>query len=170
MFTRHISRTCPPVFLIILTVLLLMVMLPAIVSAQDIISEIRIIYGSSSSIAAPAGFTKVNTDLNRYAGGNYIYLCYKRGVGTPITGICVTVNSGAPPSGSNWTRIGVDLNRRAGGSYIYLWYTHDPSCAAIHDITVLINSAGTPAGYTKISTDLNRRAGGSYLYFAYLKI
>lgn len=143
---------------------------PASVLAQDIISELRVIYGSSSSIRAPAGYTKVNVDLNRHAGGDYMYLCYKKGVGAPITGICVTVNSNRPPAGVVWTKIGVDLNRNAGGSYVYLWYTRDPSCEAIADIVVLINDARTPAGYTKINTDLNRHAGGSYLYFAYLKI
>ena len=141
---------------------------PAAGQAQDAISELAVIYGGSSSIPPPAGYTKIPTDLNQGAGGDYIYLCYKRGVGAPVTGIAVTLGqSTSPPGPIAWTRINVDLNRNAGGDYVYLWYTKDPSCTVLQDVVVLVNTQTPPAGYTLIPVDLNRNAGGAYLYFAY---
>lgn len=174
MNTGTVPRTCPPRTIAIIPAIVLLVLLvpwlPSAATAQDIISEVAIIYGSNSSIQAPAGYTKVNTDLNLQAGGDYMYLCYKRGTGAPISGIAVTRGGGVPPAGPAWTKINIDLNRHAGGDYIYLWYTKDPSCAVIYDIIVLNGrSTATPPGYTKINTDLNENAGGAYLYFAYLK-
>jgi len=137
------------------------------VFAQEYITEVRIILNST---ATPAGYTKIGTDLNEDAGGDYIYLCYKKGLGAPLTKIFVTVGEDRrhPNVPEKCSLINVDLNRRAGGNYIYLWTTHDPKCAPISDIIVLKGEGRQPpAGYTKINVDLNRDAGGEYLYFAY---
>ncbi|MCB2378312.1 hypothetical protein LGH70_12000 [Hymenobacter sp. BT635] len=46
--------------------------------------EVGVLYGSSSSVAPPAGWVKVDgsngqgVDLNKGAGGDYVYFCYKR--------------------------------------------------------------------------------------------
>jgi len=157
-----LGRSLP--LLIPLSILLL---LPAGAGAQDNISELAIIYGGGSSIPPPTGYTKVNVDLNRGAGGDFIYVCYKRGFGAPVTGIATTLGGGSPPAGRAWTKIDVDLNRNAGGDLIYLWYTKDPGCSTLKDIVVLLNSEPAPPGYTKISVDLNRNAGGDFIYFAY---
>ncbi len=155
-----------PVLLVVLAVALLA---PAGAVAQDAISELTVIHGGSSSIQPPSGYTKINVDLNQGAGGDYVYACYKRGVGAPITGLAVTLNSAAPPAGVAWTRIDVDLNVTVGGDFIWLWYAKDPACSVLRDLTVLVGStAATPPGYTKINVDLNRNADGAYLYFAYL--
>lgn len=136
-------------------------------AAQSTISELAVIYGGSWGIAPPAGFTRVEVDLNRNAGGDYIFLCYKKGVGAPITGLMVLTGLHAmPPAG--WQRINVDLNRNAGGEYIWVAYTKDPNCTAIKDVTVLIGQdAPTPAGYMKIPVDLNMGASGNYLWLCY---
>jgi len=96
------------------------------VFAQDAVSEVTVIYGGSSSIQAPEGYTKINVDLNMGSGGDFIYVCYKKGVGAPITGLAVTLGGGAPPTDAVYTRINVDLNRNAGGDYIWL-------CTAVLD-------------------------------------
>jgi len=138
--------------------------------AQEMISEVTVIRGGSSGIQPPAGYTRINADLNAGAGGDYIYLCYKKGVGAPITGLCVTIDSGAPPANPKYTRINVDLNDGAGGDYIYLWYTKDPDCAAIQDVMVQFGQGSRPpAGWTWIGVDLNRNAGGQYIWLSYLK-
>ena len=139
------------------------------VAAQVPISEVTVIYGGSSGIQAPAGFTKIPRDLNAGAGGDYMYLCYKKGVGAPITGFWVT--TGYHPSvAQKCTIIPVDLNRNAGGDYIYLWYTKDPDCAVVNDVVIIFGkNASAPAGYTKINFDLNRDAGGEYIYLCYRK-
>lgn len=138
--------------------------------AQEVITEVTVIYGSSSGIKPPEGFVKVNKDLNKGAGGDFMYLCYKKGNGAPITGLVVTTSTSHPNTYERCVRVSTDLNRRAGGDYIYLWVTRDPDCAAVTDIIVLEGKgAGAPAGYTKINKDLNDGAGGAYLYFAYRK-
>ncbi len=152
--------------LISLSILLL---LQPVALAQDSISEVTVIYGGSSGIQPPPGYTKVDVDLNRGAGGDFIYVCYKRGIGAPVTDLAVTLNGDSPPAGAAWTKIDVDLNRNAGGDYIYLWYTKDPDCSTIKDIVVLRNAEATPAGYVKNDVDLNRNAGGDYSYFAFRK-
>lgn len=135
--------------------------------AQGPISEVAVIYGGSG-VQPPAGWVKIGRDLNAGAGGDYIYVCYKRGVGAPITGLYVT-NGYHPPVNEHCTIILVDLNRNAGGDFIYLWYTKDPDCAVVDDVVVVFNNEKTPAGYTKINYDLNRNAGGEYIYFCYRK-
>lgn len=42
------------------------------------VQEVGVISGNSSSIQPPAGWQKVGVDLNKEAGGDYIYLCFKR--------------------------------------------------------------------------------------------
>jgi len=138
--------------------------------AQGNISEVTVIRGSSSNIQPPAGFTRINADLNANAGGDYIFVCYKRGVGAPITGLCVTLGGGAPLPDAKYTKINVDLNAGAGGDYIYLWTTKDPDCAAVDDIIVQFGkNSRPPAGYTWIGVDLNRNAGGQYIWLSYRK-
>jgi hypothetical protein len=167
-----ITRTClPPLPLIFLFLALFWGWLghPMVANAQDSITELRVITGSSN-VQPPAGFTRINVDLNRNAGGTYIYLCYKKGLGTPITGLFVTLDYWSPPTVPVFTRINVDLNQGAGGDYIYLWYTKDPGCTTITDLVVIYGgNAGIhpPAGYIKINADLNHDAGGDYIYLCY---
>ncbi|MCB2376774.1 hypothetical protein LGH70_04235 [Hymenobacter sp. BT635] len=42
------------------------------------IRQVGIVAGNSSNIWPPSGWIRDNTDLNDRAGGDYIYLCYKR--------------------------------------------------------------------------------------------
>ena len=142
---------------------------PIAALAQDCITELAVVHGGSGT-PAPAGFTRINVDLNQGAGGDYVYLCYKRGVGAPITGLAVTLGNGAPPAGAVQTRINVDLNVGAGGDYVWLWYTRDPACATVRDLHVQANTAAPPAGFTRIDVDLNRNAGGAYIYLSYRKL
>ncbi|MDH3198244.1 MAG: hypothetical protein OEO21_08390 [Candidatus Krumholzibacteria bacterium] len=137
---------------------------------QENISEVIVIYGGSSGIQPPAGYVRINADLNAGAGGDYIYLCYKKGVGAPITGLYVTLDGGSPPPSPKYTRINVDLNRHAGGDYIYLWTTKDPDCASIKNMIIQFGkNSRPPAPYTWIGVDLNRNAGGQYIWLSYLK-
>lgn len=73
--------------------------------------------------SAPAGFEKINVDLNEKAGGKYLYLCKKRGGGKALQDIQIVWGNNnkvsAPPG---YTRIDRDLNEKAGGKYIYLCY------------------------------------------------
>ncbi len=151
-------------------IVLVLLLLPVTTIAQVSISEVAIIFGFNSSIQAPAGYTKVNVDLNTGAGGDFIYVCYKKGVGAPITGLAITISGHVPSPEFTWTKIDVDLNRHAGGEFIFLWYTKDPACSTIGNIIILLGSQATPDGYTKIPWDLNQGAGGAFIYLAYNRI
>ncbi|HEU4366265.1 MAG TPA: hypothetical protein VFT13_12465 [Candidatus Krumholzibacteria bacterium] len=156
----------------ILLALVACLVLPGQAWAQEVISEVMVIRGSSSGIQPPAGYVKINADLNAGAGGDYIYVCYKKGIGAPITGLYVTLGSGGgtPAPDAKYTRIPVDLNDGAGGDYIWLWTTKDPDCAAVKDIIVQFEeNSRPPGGYTWIGVDLNRNAGGQYIWLSFLK-
>lgn len=87
-------------------------------------------------------YYKMDSDLNRGAGGDYIYIYVAVGLDTttgtysPITNL-VLVNGGgtdcknSTPSG--YTLIDQDLNSGAGGQYIYLCYTRETTY--FHDYT-----------------------------------
>jgi hypothetical protein len=166
--------------LLALIPVLLALLWPTAARAQDAITELTVIYGGSSGIQCPTSFTKYGVDLNQGAGGDFIYLCYKRGIGAPVTGIGVSLSrdpvSQAP---DGWTLVPVDLNRNAGGFYAYLYYTkypgqaddpaREPDCRTVRDIVVVQSSAPAPAGYTTLEYDLNRGTDkrGDVLFFAY---
>lgn len=156
--------------LLLLVPLLLVCLAPSAARAQNAITEITVIFGDSSGIQPPAGYEKYGVDLNQGAGGDYIYLCFKRGVGAPVTGVDISLSrdpipASAAPAG--WTQVPVDLNRNAGGFFVYVYYTKDPACSTVRDVVVLQGSQAAPAGYTAIELDLNRGTDGDVLFLAY---
>ena len=93
------------------------------------------------------GWTSIDYDLNRGAGGAFVYLLYKT-TSSPgssnevITDFYIKLSSSSDhpdqlthngrtyyltPGGGNddFNRHGRDLNQGAGGKYIYLYYTKD---------------------------------------------
>ena len=144
----------------------------------DYVDALVVISGDSSNINPPTGYTKIPYDLNRGAGGKYMYLCYHkasyqaRGESKPcIAALQVIYGKDAqPPSG--YVKLPQDLNAGAGGEYVYLCYqpaawTDD---VAIKDVTVIGgNNADVPApyGYAKVPGDLNKGSGGDYIYVCY---
>ncbi|XP_073349102.1 uncharacterized protein [Pagrus major] len=117
-------------------------------------------------------YKKIDVDLNKGAGGNDIFLWYKRGSQNPVTRVQVTYNDvmahGLTSAG--YTMIDKDLNAGAGGDYIYLWYYrgsgefHTP----IVDIDVA-TSAESDAdkishGWEGVTCDLNRKARGNWIH------
>lgn len=140
------------------------------------LTGLAVVGGSSSGVAPPYGYTKINQDLNEGAGGDFIYVCYQEAVlppGSPkaVTDMTIVEGKGAsPPPG--YTKIDYDLNKGAGGAFLYLCYARDPAKEndPIRSITVISgNSSGIPApyGYEKIPTDCNKGAGGKFIYICY---
>ncbi|HEX4751677.1 MAG TPA: MAC/perforin domain-containing protein [Solirubrobacterales bacterium] len=118
-------------------------------------------------------------DLNRRAGGSFIYLGYTTTTdpAQAVTDVVITDGKNSnkySKSGVNYQSTNVDLNRGAGGAYLWLLYTHDPKAAAepgkvVRALGEQIDSDKTPnikvgPGWTINSTDLNRGAGGAYIY------
>jgi len=103
------------------------------------IRGLRIYSGSGSTCYPPTHYYHVSNsdgysaygsrgaDLNKGAGGDYIYLFATKytGIGLPIRQVGI-ISTGSrlyyPPSGWNW--LSNDLNKGAGGKYIYLLYKY----------------------------------------------
>ena len=135
------------------------------------ITDVRVIHGGNSDIPPDLGFTKINQDLNQGAGGEYIYVTYKRELaGDPIMDLQVVYGGSSNvrvPEG--YEKIDVDLNKGAGGQFIYLCKTRKPipGLERITDLAVVAGSKSSvqaPAGFQKINIDLNKGAGGKFIY------
>lgn len=126
--------------------------------------------GKKNRMTVPDGYEKVEGDLNEGAGGDYIYLCIKRGtdVSKAVNGLQIIMGKGTgAPVG--YQKLNEDLNKGAGGKYIYLCIRKG-SENPIHDIKVVSSKssgAKAPEGYTMLSEDLNKGAGGKYIYLCY---
>ncbi len=139
------------------------------------VTDIKILTGKNAP--APDGYIRLDTDLNKGAGGDYIYLCYKINESTDvITDLFVSVSSqsGAPSLGNGYVAIDNDLNSGTKGFHIYLAKktarTSDDTTDlfGITGLRVITGeSAKAPMGYAAISIDLNRRAKGEYIYLCY---
>ena len=136
---------------------------------QEYITHLYILYGESPN--PPPEYTKIGIDLNKGAGGDYIYLCYKTGVRNPITGLTVNAGSSSSfPIPPGYTRIHDDLNKGAGGDYIYVDYTKNVDLPPIKDVYVIYGEKANiypPYGFVKINTDCNKSVGGHYIYICY---
>jgi hypothetical protein len=145
----------------------------------DYIDALSIVVGSSSTIPPTEGYTKVNYDLNRNAGGKWIFLCYHKAsynasgqIKPAITDVVVVWDEEPTPPG--YTRIQVDLNANAGGKWIYLCYKigdYDPD-TAILDVTVFGGDSRDvvpPYGFTKLDRDVNAGAKGDFIFLGYAK-
>ena len=106
--------------------------------------------------------------LNKGAGGDYIWLCYKESANQneAITAIFIADDDQPiPPAG--YQKIGVDLNKGAGGKYIWLCFSKNTTIGKpITDIAVAGPNNPNPE-YTKLDYDLNKEAGGEYIYLYY---
>ncbi|MBT2210226.1 MULTISPECIES: hypothetical protein [Actinomadura] len=120
----------------------------------------------------PPGWHKDPTDLNKGAGGAYLYLAFETdGSEEAVSDIYFLLSKEQdPPDG--YIKIDTDLNKGAGGAYIYLTFTRTADYAPIQYLTVVSSSdpnANAPDGYTRIDVDLNKGAGGKYIYLCYRK-
>ncbi|KAE8287112.1 hypothetical protein D5F01_LYC15076 [Larimichthys crocea] len=119
------------------------------------------------------GFKKINVDLNKGAGGNYIYLWYKTEQGSaPITRLQVTFSDDMAVGliSAGYTKIDKDLNAGAGGDYIYLWYfkgstEYDTPIVEL-DVTADAQSEGLKFknDWERLACDLNRKAKGNWIH------
>ncbi|WP_019961352.1 MAC/perforin domain-containing protein [Woodsholea maritima] len=146
----------------------------------DYIDAVEVIQSNSSGVRPPSGYTKIDYDLNKGAGGDYIYLCYHKARYSAYSEnkdcvsdlIIIKGNGARAPSG--YTKIDVDLNEDAGGKYLYLCYKKQSydNVEAIKGLAVVGgDNSHTPApyGYRRIDTDVNEGAGGEYIYICYSK-
>ena len=126
------------------------------------VTEIQIITGNES-VQPPSGFIKIPVDINKKAGGKFVYICYQLGTNrsAAITNI-VFVKGKDAPAPTGYTKIDLDLNKGVGGKYIYLCYTRNPICGL--EVITGKEDIQPSSGYAKIPQDLNEGAGGEYVY------
>lgn len=117
------------------------------------------------------GWERLGCDLNRNAGGNFIYLWVKREKPSYICEITASVDffSDKCLFELGYTRVDEDTNRGAGGNYVFLWYrrTTDKRKAltALNISTSLQEEAKLQAeGFKKISVNLNKGTSGGDVY------
>lgn len=130
---------------------------------------------NTQPVTPDVGWTLVNTDLNRGAGGKFIFLCYKHGLDDreSISDITLTLNSQATPSG--YVKIQQDLNEGVGGDFIYLCYKKEITARPIRRVAILVGKDAAPASgfyfaenyYYRRKQDLNEGAGGNYIWLTY---
>jgi hypothetical protein len=114
--------------------------------------------------STPIGYYKNPTDLNKGAGGDFIYLCTKGDAqSAPLT-----VISGSSPNIScpshHPVKLSTDLNWGAGGDYIYFCATN----AYAGNVKVVAGDVKDVScgddNFARIDLDLNRGAHGKYIY------
>lgn len=139
---------------------------------MQLITALEVIEGKHTT--PPSGFTKINLDLNKGAGGKYIYLCYKKEESeTGIVDICIL--DGAEKNPTGYRKCPLDLNAGAGGSYLYIAYrvgnVQESRRFGYTDIDVKSNGDNVmhypDRGFCLNSTDLNKGAGGDYIYIVH---
>ena len=141
------------------------------VSGQRYIEDIIVICSSHSNPSVPHGYFMNNVDLNKGAGGDYIYFAYKRtwDKRRALKGLHILRGN---EHRNGYIKINVDLNRRAGGKYIYLAVRRDyrTNIPAVTNINVAYGNSRhvySPYDYHRIPVDLNEGAGGAYIYLSY---
>ncbi|XP_073800352.1 uncharacterized protein [Danio rerio] len=121
------------------------------------------------------GWERLGCDLNRSAGGNFIYLWVKREKPSYICEITASTdfNSDKQKFDLGFTRVDEDTNRGAGGNSIFLWYrrTVDKS-KALTGLNVSTNFEEDVRlendDFKKLSVNLNTGAGGNDIFAWYL--
>jgi MAC/Perforin domain len=126
-------------------------------------------------ITPEPGWTMIDVDLNRDAGGAYIYLCYRNGLDDQesISGITFITGSQALPTG--YTKINQDLNQGSGSPQIYLCYKKEVTSNPIRRVDVLVGENAVPANdfyfgenyYSGTKQDLNQGVSGNFIWLVY---
>ncbi len=131
-----------------------------------------------TAIKTYAGYTLLGKDLNKDAGGDYIYISYNttNDPDKALKDIRITFDNFSLPG--SYTKNPHDLNKNAGGKYIYLWTTTNAANGKpIKAIDVFFGeNADMPTGYTSLkyndsnsAADLNKDAGGAYIYLGIMR-
>ncbi|XP_077068421.1 uncharacterized protein LOC143721667 [Siphateles boraxobius] len=122
------------------------------------------------------GWERLGCDLNRGAGGNYIYLWVKREKPSYICEVTASVDFYADKHlfELGFTRVDEDTNRGAGGNQIFIWYRRridmskaltalDVSTCAREESNLRIK------GFKRVNADLNKGTTGKSIYLWYIK-
>ncbi len=139
------------------------------------ITGLTVVYGKDAS--APSGYTMIKKDLNKGAGGDYIYLCSSTvpDLGPPITAIQVAAsdksyNDDPSVKPDGYTLVLDDLNKGAKGKYIYVSYATGTNSLPITGVNVISGDTRNiwpPKDFVRVDQDLNEDVHGKYIYVCY---
>ncbi|XP_031588939.2 uncharacterized protein LOC116314927 [Oreochromis aureus] len=139
---------------------------------MSFIAELQVSLNKAEEFALrEQGFKKIFVNLNEGAGGNFVYLWYKKG-DHAITRIQISFNDEMSMglSSAGFKKIDKNLNEGAGGGPVYLWYykgslKYD---VPIRKLDLSVQAADEPykykLGWERLACDLNRGAGGNWIY------
>ena len=137
---------------------------------------------NSALNALSSSLLKIEKDLNKGAGGNYIYIGYKlANTGNPITNLVLIKSKNKITWGSKtltvngksatYYKINIDLNQGAKGHFIYLCYTRDQKYDPLTSLDVILNSETLRDPWkivtwddSKSDADVNLGTKGSPIY------
>ncbi|MBT9586724.1 hypothetical protein IV102_25500 [bacterium] len=146
------------------------------------LADVAVVFGSG---AAPAGFQKIEVDLNRKAKGAFIYLCCRYGLTeNPICELtAVQVDPGQVPERPGFTFLRANLNDGTRGRPIHLGFRSSSTEPPIVGVNIVSEGDQKRAlgnywehgfahvgdrGYPHlVNLDLNAGAGGDYIYLRY---
>lgn len=143
------------------------------------IRDMIVVTGSTAN--CPSGYQPIHNDLNKGAGGDYIYFCVTSFLTTvnttqsfdpPLSHLTIVWGGGNTNCPSGYEKDGTDLNKGAGGKFIYLCKRRAVSTTQrVSRVAVASGGGGAscPAGFTKNTTDLNKGAHGDFIYLCYQK-
>jgi hypothetical protein len=170
---------------------------PSATGSGDFIGDVKVVAGGSSGVSCGSGWYKATDvgyeyamDLNRNAGGAYVYLCIRKHNQPSFYDISAVygTSSDVPCPSGDYYKVPGDLNKGAGGRFIYFcmiplrasdsytlndvtfaraggYYTTAAEAEAI--ATGRCNRGSPNYGwYYAVDTrvDLNRGAGGDFIY------
>ncbi|XP_039541710.1 uncharacterized protein si:dkey-30j10.5 [Pimephales promelas] len=121
------------------------------------------------------GFTRVDEDTNRGAGGNYVYLWYRRTTdkSKALTALNVSTEfqENVRFQNEGFKKLSVNLNAGTTGKDVYAWHLNEGCESQIKAMVLLINcdSCGVyqKAGVSFINKNLNEGNKGQKMYIAY---
>lgn len=122
------------------------------------------------------GYERLGCDLNRKAGGDWVYLWVKRQEPTYIYEITATDDFSHDRSlyEQGYTRVDEDTNRNAKGAFVFLWYRRSKDKSkALSSLDVSSNSQEgfnlQQRGFKQVVKNLNKGTGGSEVFAWSLK-
>lgn len=136
----------------------------------EYITELKVSWNQDDETFSKQSFSKIPVNLNQGAGGNIIYLWYKKGMGPGITNIQFSFSQEMTNGllEAKYTKIDKNLNEGAGGDEIYLWYSKSVENVPIVDIDVTEDADAEAQkfkdSWERLACDLNRNAGGNLIY------
>ena len=86
------------------------------------VTHIDVLLGNHKNFNTPPGYTKVPQDLNGFAGGKFIYLCYAKNTGhQPISDLSIMFSPQKIPN-YPWIQVEKNCNEGTCGRPLYVCY------------------------------------------------